>query len=180
METTAEREEFPAPVDPPTVDFSMASDETGAQVAAVTKSCRPKLPVIFYRLRPKARLKAVGQYIASFEYSLHPQTNFNSQKQRPLFLIMETAKTIINAPQPIKCVEAVFVALLLTAGLPDVERFPLSFQTVLDDQVAYRVLLNIKICMILLDHRMRGIHQAAQVFAKCLIEKYKIGRSFCH
>ncbi|KAG0598583.1 hypothetical protein M758_12G086000 [Ceratodon purpureus] len=48
---------------------------------------------------------------------------------------METAKSIINSPLPIKCVEAVFVALLLTAGLPYVERFPLSFQTVLDGQV---------------------------------------------
>ena len=37
-----------------------------------------------------------AQYIGSFEYSLHPQTNFNSQKQRPLFLIMETAKSVIG------------------------------------------------------------------------------------
>lgn len=144
METAVE-EEFPAPVAPPAVDVSADSDEVEAQVTTVAKiSSRPRLPVIFNRLVAKPRLRALGQYIASFQYSLHPQTNFNSQKQRPLFLIMETAKSIINAPQPIKCVEAVFVALLLTAGLPDVERFPLSFQTVLDDQVAYKVLPNIK------------------------------------
>ncbi|KAG0573959.1 hypothetical protein KC19_VG225400 [Ceratodon purpureus] len=43
METTAERE-TPAPVDPPTVDVSVASDGTGAQVATIAKSSRPRLP----------------------------------------------------------------------------------------------------------------------------------------
>lgn len=35
-----------------------------------------------------------AQYLASFEYWLKLQTNFNSQKQRPLLQITETAKTV--------------------------------------------------------------------------------------
>nr|XP_024358457.1 uncharacterized protein LOC112273664 isoform X2 [Physcomitrium patens]PNR32941.1 hypothetical protein PHYPA_024884 [Physcomitrium patens] len=137
------KEAFPLLVDEVGIHETVtASEEPEAQVSvAKPPSTRPRLPVIFNRLKTKPRLKAVKQYLASFEYWLKLQTNFNSQKQRPLLQITETAKTIVNAPQPIKCVEAVFVALFLTAGLPDVERFPLSFQTVLDGQVYQHIVL---------------------------------------
>lgn len=143
LHCTMLKEAFPLLVDEVGIHETVtASEEPEAQVSvAKPPSTRPRLPVIFNRLKTKPRLKAVKQYLASFEYWLKLQTNFNSQKQRPLLQITETAKTIVNAPQPIKCVEAVFVALFLTAGLPDVERFPLSFQTVLDGQVYQHIVL---------------------------------------
>jgi len=70
-------EEFPGPVDPPIVDESVASVETteATQVATVVaKRTRPKLPVTFYRLMPKSRLKAVEQVI---ELILLAASNFN-------------------------------------------------------------------------------------------------------
>lgn len=63
--------EFPSPVDPPIVDVSVASEETEAvQVATVVanKSTRPRLPVIFYRLMAKPRLKAVEQVIEHIHF----------------------------------------------------------------------------------------------------------------
>ncbi|KAG0595191.1 hypothetical protein M758_UG147600 [Ceratodon purpureus] len=54
-------------------DAQVASEE----VKAVTKRSRPRLPEIFYRLRTGSRLKVVKEYIASFEYSLKLETNFN-------------------------------------------------------------------------------------------------------
>ena len=56
-------DEFPAPVDPPTVDVPVTSQEKEAQVTAVGKSTRPRLPVVFYRLLPKARIRAVREVI---------------------------------------------------------------------------------------------------------------------
>lgn len=71
-------EEFPAPAQPPVGDVSVDSDETEvAQVATVVaKSCRPRLPVIFYRLTAKPRLKAVEQVI-EYRYMLLAASNFN-------------------------------------------------------------------------------------------------------
>jgi hypothetical protein len=48
---------------------------------------------------------------------------------------------IVYAPQPIKCVEAVFLALYLTAGVPEVERIPLGFKTEIGGQVYQHIVL---------------------------------------
>lgn len=107
----------------------------GVGRAAALGSKKPRVPESFNQLPTKPRLKALKQYIESFQYRLNSQTNFNAHKLRPLARIMDTARMIVYAPQPIKCVEAVFVALYLTAGLPDVERVPLGFKTELFGQV---------------------------------------------
>ena len=46
---------------------------------------------------------------------------------------METAKEIIQASIPIKCLEAVVVALYLTAPLPSVHRLAVSFKSKCSD-----------------------------------------------
>ncbi|KAG0573139.1 hypothetical protein KC19_VG152000 [Ceratodon purpureus] len=109
--------------------------------SAALMSKKPRVPENFNNLLTKPRLKALKQYIGSFQYRLNSQTNFNAHKLRPLAQIMDTARMIVYAPQPIKCVEAVFVALYLTAGLPDVERVPLGFKTELSGQVYQHIVL---------------------------------------
>ena len=49
-------------------------------------------------------------------------------KARPLASLLCTARAIARRPLPIKCVEAVFLALLLTAGMEDIDRVPVSFK----------------------------------------------------
>jgi len=89
--------EFPAPLDPPTVDVSETSDKTteAPQVASVlAKSTRPRLPVIFYRLMPKPRLKAVEQVLYS-EFSLLSISN----------KFLETAYVLIEADLMLEMVQ---------------------------------------------------------------------------
>ncbi|KAL3700421.1 hypothetical protein R1sor_018443 [Riccia sorocarpa] len=95
---------------------------------------KPTLPENFTRLTPRAKLKAVKQFLSAFEYKQTPATHFNTHKLRPLTRIMDTARMIIYSPQPIKCVEAVFLALYLTAGILDCDRIPLGFKTSLRGQ----------------------------------------------
>ncbi|OAE33039.1 hypothetical protein AXG93_1913s1410 [Marchantia polymorpha subsp. ruderalis] len=54
---------------------------------------------------------------------------------------LKAVKQIIYSPQPIKCVEAVFLALYLTAGIPDCDRTPLGFKTSLNGQVFQHIVL---------------------------------------
>ncbi|XP_002969550.2 vasohibin-1 isoform X1 [Selaginella moellendorffii] len=115
----------------------------GAHPSA-TAAKRPQLPNNFFKFPAPARLKAIQHYINSFEYKQTPTTSFNSHKFRPLSRIMDTAKMMIYSPQPIKCVEAVFLALYLTAGMQDVERIPLSFKTQEDDKVHQHIVLLVR------------------------------------
>ncbi|KAI5056557.1 hypothetical protein GOP47_0028375 [Adiantum capillus-veneris] len=57
---------------------------------------------------------------------------------------MDTAKMMIYNPQPIKCVEAVFLALYLTAGIADTERIPLGFKSELHGQVHQHIVLLVR------------------------------------
>lgn len=57
-------EDCPAPTDALVVEVPVASEETSeaAEVTTIAAKCgRPRLPVIFYRLMAKPRLKAVEQ-----------------------------------------------------------------------------------------------------------------------
>jgi hypothetical protein len=116
------------------------ADEAATE-ASCSQSTKPRLPENFNSLLVRPRLKTVKQFIGSFHYRHTAHTNFNAQKLRPLARIMDTARMIVYAPQPIKCVEAVFLALYLTAGLPEVERIPLGFKTEIGGQVVLFKLL---------------------------------------
>ncbi|CAK9223472.1 unnamed protein product [Sphagnum jensenii] len=115
--------------------------DEAAREASCSQSTKPRLPENFNNLLVRPRLKAVKQFIGSFHYRHTAHTNFNAQKLRPLARIMDTARMIVYAPQPIKCVEAVFLALYLTAGLPEVERIPLGFKTEIGGQVYQHIVL---------------------------------------
>ena len=69
------------------------------------------------------------EYITAFQYNHTPNTYFDQNKQRPLCRILSTARDIVRQGLPIKCVEAVFLALLLTAGWKDLDRIPVGFKT---------------------------------------------------
>lgn len=69
------------------------------------------------------------EYITAFQYNHTPSTYFDQNKQRPLCRILSTARDIVRQGLPIKCVEAVFLALLLTAGWKDLDRIPVGFKT---------------------------------------------------
>ncbi len=69
------------------------------------------------------------EYITSFQYNHTATTYFDQNKQRPLCRILSTARDIVRQGLPIKCVEAVFLGLLLTSGWTDLDRVPVGFKT---------------------------------------------------
>ena len=81
------------------------------------------------------------EYITAFQYNHTANTYFDQNKQRPLCRILSTARDIVRQGLPIKCVEAVFLALLLTAGWNDLDRIPVGFKTCVAGHV-YRCCLD--------------------------------------
>ena len=83
-----------------------------------------KTQALLYCLRP-----CMQAYISSLQYNHTATSYFNLSKRRPYCLLMHTAKDMVKDALPIKCVEAVFLALLLTSSWHDLHRVPLGFKT---------------------------------------------------
>ena len=92
---------------------------------------KPELPANFDRLPLPRRLSAAQAFIDALTYNhvARPSTFFSVDKRRPLGRILETARCIERDALPIKCVEAVFLALRLTSEWRDVDRVPAAFKT---------------------------------------------------
>jgi hypothetical protein len=75
------------------------------------------------------RLLALQKYISGFEYNFTNKQYFNVMKNRPLARVMDTAKEIMRRSLPIKCLEAVFLGIYLTAGMTELDRIPVGFKT---------------------------------------------------
>ena len=82
----------------------------------------------------RVRLHAAQTLITNLQYNHTEELYFTNNKDRPTRRVMDTAKSIVREGMPIRCVEAVFVAIFLTAGWHDVERIPLRMRSkVIDD-----------------------------------------------
>ena len=68
-------------------------------------------------------------FISALQYNHTSAAYFDQNKQRPLCRILSTAREIVRQGLPIKCVEAVFLGLLLTTGWTDLDRVPVGFKT---------------------------------------------------
>ena len=92
---------------------------------------KPELPANFDRMPLPRRLSAAQAFIDALTYNhvARPSTFFSVDKRRPLGRILETARCIERDALPIKCVEAVFLALRLTSEWRDVDRVPAAFKT---------------------------------------------------
>lgn len=69
--------------------------------------------------------------IGALQYNYSPSYYYNVSKQRPLSAILSTAAGILHDPLPIKCIEAVFLGLLLTQGWEKgaLQRIPVGFKS---------------------------------------------------
>eukprot|EP00899_Mesostigma_viride_P009676 jgi/Mesvir1/1870/Mv22906-RA.3 len=84
------------------------------------------------------------QYICAFQYNHTGKQYFNVRKNRSLAKIMDTSKQVVRDALPIKCIEAVFLALFLTAGMEELDRFPIGFKTRIDGQVFKHIILAVR------------------------------------
>jgi len=65
-------------------------------------------------------------------------------KNRSFKSIANTAKEILKEGLPIQCLEAVFLAAYLTAGLPNLDRFPISFKTTAGSSTHRHIVLGVR------------------------------------
>lgn len=68
----------------------------------------------------RTRLRALQAYISAFEYNHTGRSYFNFRKDRGLAHVTLVGKEIVAKALPIQCVEAVFLACMLTNSLPEV------------------------------------------------------------
>jgi hypothetical protein len=78
---------------------------------------------------PRQRVALVQRYIAGFTYNKTLSRHFHTTLDRPLSMILETARYILHGIFHIRCVEAVFAGIALTQPLREVERYPLRWKT---------------------------------------------------
>ncbi|KAG6964594.1 hypothetical protein JG687_00005875 [Phytophthora cactorum] len=89
----------------------------------------PKLPTFGPKVPMKSKLHSIQSLITSLEYNYTGTLYFDVNKNRSFKSIVNTAKEILKEGLPIQCLEAVFLGAYLTAGLTNLERFPISFKT---------------------------------------------------
>jgi hypothetical protein len=80
----------------------------------------PQPPILNPKTPMRLKLQAIQQFIKCFEYNHTGTSYFKKRRDRGSHHVMLTAKEIIREALPIQCVEAVFLALFLTAGMRDV------------------------------------------------------------
>lgn len=69
---------------------------------------------------------------------------FDVNKNRSFKSIVSTAKDIMKEALPIQCLEAVFLGAFLTAGIPDLDRFPVSFKSTTGSTVHRHIILAVR------------------------------------
>ncbi|CAH1262527.1 VASH1 [Branchiostoma lanceolatum] len=103
----------------------------------------PVVPVFPTNTAITDRLWIVQKYMSDLQYNHTGTQFFEIRKNRPLTGLIDSAKEIIREALPIKCLEAVILAIHLTNGMPGVERFPVSFKSQFGSTVHRHVVLGV-------------------------------------
>lgn len=89
------------------------------------------------------RLDAVQKYMCELQYNHTGTQFFEIRKNRPLSGLMDSAKEMIRESLPIKCLEAVILAIYLTNGFPGLDRFTISFKSTFSGNTFRHVVLGV-------------------------------------
>ncbi|KAG7392680.1 Tubulinyl-Tyr carboxypeptidase 2 [Phytophthora pseudosyringae] len=113
-------------------------------MAIIPEPPEPKLPSFGPKVSIKTKLHAIQSLITSLEYNYTGTLYFDVNKNRSFKSIANTAKEILKEGLPIQCLEAVFLGAYLTAGLSNLERFPISFKTTAGTSTHRHIVLGIR------------------------------------
>ena len=105
----------------------------GLDLAAPPRPFVPKQTELAKLPMPQ-RLAAVQKVMNSIQYNHQPGYMYNVSKDRPFSRIMDTAREVLREALPIKCIEAVFLGTLLTAGWEGLHRIPLGFKSTVNGE----------------------------------------------
>ncbi|XP_071962530.1 tubulinyl-Tyr carboxypeptidase 2-like [Antedon mediterranea] len=104
----------------------------------------PVVPTFHEGSTVSEKIKAVQTYMKNLHYNHTGTQFFEIRKNRPLTGLMDSAKEMIKESLPIKCLEAVILAIYLTNSLSGLERFPLSFKTEFSGTTHRHVVLGVR------------------------------------
>ena len=104
----------------------------------------PVVPNFSEKTSVGSRLRQLQDLISSLQYNYTGANYFNLRKTRPLHQIIATGREIVREALPIRCLEAVFLAIFLTQGgawVNLVDRFPVSFKSSVGGQTYRHIIL---------------------------------------
>lgn len=104
----------------------------------------PSLPNLSAGVPMSAKIAAMQAYIEKLSYNFTGVDYFDVRKHRAIGRILDTGRQVTKQALPIKCVEAVFVAISLTQGLRELERVPFSFRSQVGGITYKHIVLAIK------------------------------------
>ena len=93
----------------------------------------PSLPVWTSSTSVHQKIISLQKYIEEFQYNYTNKQYVDLKKSRGTRHLLNSAKEIISAALPIQCVEATYIGIYLTSTLPQVDRFPVSFKSRLNN-----------------------------------------------
>ncbi|KAM4690132.1 tubulinyl-Tyr carboxypeptidase 1 [Rhinophrynus dorsalis] len=128
------------PIDEPTWErmwlYVARTHPNGEELAKTIRGAQelPRVPIPCVPSLPAGasipdRADAIQKYIRELQYNHTGTQFFEIKKTRPLTGLMDLAKDMTKEALPIKCLEAVILAIYLTNSLTGLERFPISFKT---------------------------------------------------
>ena len=74
-------------------------------------------------------LEKVQNYLNKLTYNHTGTQLFDIKPHSSMITLMETAKSMVRESLPIKCMEAIILAIYLTNGIPGLGRFPINFKS---------------------------------------------------
>ena len=146
---------------------------------------RPVIPQLLQSESVEARVDRIQSFISSFEYNYTGQPYIRLKRNLWMLHLTASARKLICLAYPIQCVEAVFLAVVLTSFIDGLDRIPLSFKSKLGDSVHRHIVLALR-------HEGKwgavGISRRENLMYKpfvfdsftSLIEEFKISYESCH
>ena len=74
-------------------------------------------------------LEKLQSYLCRLTYNHTGTQLFDIKPHSSMITLMDTAKAMVRESLPIKCMEAVILAICLTNGIPGLGRFPINFKS---------------------------------------------------
>jgi len=87
---------------------------------------------------------AIRDYFNALQYNHVGTQLFDISKSSGFSRLMDKAKFMIRCSLPIKCLEAVVIAMYLTSFIPKLVRFPITFKSVSNGQAFYHIVLGLQ------------------------------------
>ena len=103
----------------------------------------PTQPILKISHSVPEKLEIIQKYISDLQYDYTGTQFFEIKKSRPLSRLMDVAKTIMKESLPIKCLEAVILALYLTTDITSIQRFPIAFKTTFEGNTYKHIVLGV-------------------------------------